>query len=115
MRVVVSAEVRYDRTPDGRVWTNTGLAESFWHRYLSAFDRVRVVARVREVTRVPGTAMPVDGEAVEVWPVPYYVGPWEYGRRWWQVRRAVREAATATGPNSTDRQVEQAASCSGGE
>ena len=96
MRVVVTSEERYVRTPDGAVWTMTGPAYRFWQRYLSAFDRVRIVARVRDVTAAPVDASRVDGPAVEVWPVPHYVGPAQYARRRAAIARALTTAVDDT-------------------
>lgn len=93
MRAVVTAEVRYLKTPDGRVWTPTSADRSCWQRYLAAFDQVRVVARVRDTPAPPPGALRVDGDGVEVWPVPHYVGPIGYLRRFWSIRRAVRASA----------------------
>ncbi|MFI6128730.1 glycosyltransferase [Micromonospora sp. NPDC051141] len=95
MRVVVTTESRLVRTPDGRVWTSTTADYRFWRRYLSAFDQVRVVARVRDQREPPADPRRVDGEGVEVHAVPYYLGPWQYLRRRRAVRRAVGAAATA--------------------
>jgi glycosyltransferase involved in cell wall biosynthesis len=94
----VTTEARYLRTPDGRVWTVAGPAHAFWRRYLDVFDRVRVVARVRDVPATPTGGERVDGPEVHVWPVPHYIGPLDYLRRWPAVRRSVRrswEAADA--------------------
>jgi phosphatidylinositol alpha-1,6-mannosyltransferase len=93
MRLVITSEIRFRRTPDGRVWTVTSGAYPFWARYLTWFDRLRVVARVLDVDAVPADALRVDGEGVELWQVPYYVGPLAYLRRLPAVRRAVRRAA----------------------
>ena len=94
MDLTIVLEQRFDRTPDGRVWTATGYAHAFWDRYLEVFARVRVVARVREVPGVQPGWMRVDGQRVEVVPVHYYVGPAGYlrGRRrvGAQVRAAVQ-------------------------
>ncbi|MFY1669997.1 glycosyltransferase family 4 protein [Plantactinospora sp. WMMB334] len=95
MRVVVTTESRCLRTPDARVWIHAGPSYPNWSRYLAAFRSVRVVARVRDVPEVPGGASRVDGEGVEVWPVPHYQGPAEYLRRQGAVRRAVTAAADA--------------------
>jgi glycosyltransferase involved in cell wall biosynthesis len=93
MRVVVTTEARLIRTPDGAMWTYAGPSYRFWTRYLSVFDGVRVVARVKPAAEAGGGAMRVDGPDVAVWPVPYYVGPAQYARRWSAVRRAVRAVA----------------------
>ncbi|MFI7432035.1 glycosyltransferase family 4 protein [Micromonospora haikouensis] len=88
MRVVVTSEARFQRTPDGAVWTPDGPDHGFWTRYLSAFDEVRVAARTEQTDRVGELARRVDGPGVQVWPVPYYVGP----RQYLAARRAVAEA-----------------------
>lgn len=93
MRVVVTAENRFSRTPDGAVWTVGSAGHRFWSRYLSAFEQVRVVARVRDVSAPEDGAVRVDGSQVQVWPVPHYVGPREYLRSRRVVGRAVRGAA----------------------
>ena len=92
MRLVVSCEQRYVRTPDGRVWSTTGGAYDFWQRYLPVFAEVRVVARVAERPGRPPDACRVDGEHVTVHAVPHYVGPLQYLRRLRAVRAAVRAA-----------------------
>ena len=51
MNVVVALEQRFDRTPDGAVWTPMVFARSFWTRYLDVFDAVRIVARSPRVMR----------------------------------------------------------------
>ena len=110
MNVVVTLEHRFDSTSDGRVWTQTTFAHSFWKRYLDVFDHVRVVARVRQVPSVPDDWKRADGEGVSFVAVPYYVGPWQYLQRSQQVKRAVQNAV---GTNDTVilRVGSQIASC----
>ncbi|MER7266992.1 glycosyltransferase family 4 protein [Micromonospora carbonacea] len=93
MRVVVTTEYRYAVTPDGRVWTSHTHGYDIWRRYLSAFDEVRVVARVAPQPRVPETALRVDGPGVTVHPVPHYVGPQQYLRQRVPIGRAMATAA----------------------
>lgn len=94
MDVVVPLEHRFDRTPDGAVWTQVAFAHSFWTRYLAVFDGVRMVARVRDVPVPPADGRRVDGPGVSVAAVPYFVGPWQYLRRAGQVRRAAQNAVS---------------------
>ncbi|MEU8022943.1 glycosyltransferase [Micromonospora haikouensis] len=61
-------------------------------RYLVAFDRVRVIARVRDVEETPTGVARVDGPGVEVWPLPYYVGPAQFLTRILPIRRSVLRA-----------------------
>lgn len=90
MRVVVSVEERFDRAPDGAVWTLGPFSYDFWTRYLQTFDQVCVIARVREVADRKPTALRADGPGVLFVDLPCYAGPWEYLRNVRDVRRAVR-------------------------
>lgn len=92
MDLVVALEHRFDRTPDGRVWTQTECAYPSWAYYLEVFDRVRPLARVRDVRAVPADWRHADGAGVSFAPVPYFIGPLQYLQRAHRVRRAARGA-----------------------
>ena len=92
MNLVLTFEVRFDRTPDGAVWTKSPYRYSFWVQYLEVFDRLRIVARVRDVTTVPEEWHRADGENVEFKAIPHYLGPWQYLRRARAIRRIARSA-----------------------
>ena len=96
MAVCISLEHRFDRTPDGAVWTQTQFAHHFWVRYLEVFEQVRVVARVREVLTVPSDWKRADGEGVSFAAVPHYLGSWQY---LWRVRQVQRAAVNAVSAN----------------
>ncbi len=91
MTVVVTIEQRFDRTPDGHIWAPM-FGCSFWQRYLAAFDAVRVVARVRDVSKAPSHFSRADGDRVSFAGVGHYIGPWQYAVRSRQVRSAARRA-----------------------
>jgi glycosyltransferase involved in cell wall biosynthesis len=95
MNLIVTIDHRFDRTPDGAVWTTASFTYSFWKRYLEVFDRVRIVARVQDVASVSPDRTRSDGERVSFTAVPYYVGPWQYLQRARRVRRAARNAIDA--------------------
>jgi len=88
MDLVVALDFRFHTTPDGRVWTSTAFAHSFWTRYLEVFDRVRIVARAAAVEGPQPGDHRVDGEGVSMSPVPFYLGPAQYLRKALAVRRA---------------------------
>lgn len=92
MTVVIPMEDRFCRAPDQSLWTRGAHAYSFWQRYLTVFDRVRVVARVLDVAQPDARASRADGPGVEYAAVPYYVGPAQFLKRARAVRRAVRRA-----------------------
>lgn len=78
MNVIVVCEHRFDRTPDGHVWTQTMYSSATWERYLEVFDEVTVVARVRHVDTVPADWTRADGPRIRFDDVPYYLGPVQY-------------------------------------
>lgn len=97
MNVLVALEHRFNRLPDGSVWTNTFFARSFFERYLAVFTSVSVVARTAEVDSVPSTAKRVDGDGIALLPISCYIGPWEYLRKARQVRSDIAAAAKHEG------------------
>ena len=78
MHVLVTSEHHFDRTPDGRVWTDGPFAVRFWTRYLAVFDSVSVLARVRAVDQAPPGGQFADGVKIAFIDVPDYTGPEEY-------------------------------------
>jgi glycosyltransferase involved in cell wall biosynthesis len=78
MRVTIVLEQRFQRTPDGGVWTASNFDGGFWNRYLDVFDRINVVARVEQVDVVPDNWRVVNTDRVTVTELPYYLGPLQY-------------------------------------
>src|SRR5689334_11496828 len=96
MNVTVTSEQRFGQAPDGTVWTPGQCCYGFMRRYLEVFDQVTVVARVKEVGHVASGWKRADGRSVRFCPVPYFVGPWEYVRRLFQIKRLLRDVAVST-------------------
>ena len=94
MNLLLTLDHRFDRTPNGAVWTHTTFAHSFYQRYLQVFEQVRVLARIRNVPSVPPHWKRADGEGVSFVAVPYYVGPVQYVLRARQIKQAIRNAFT---------------------
>jgi glycosyltransferase involved in cell wall biosynthesis len=92
MDVTVAIDHRFRHTPDGAFWTMTSFPYSFWQRYLSAFDRVRVLARIENVAAPQPNWNRADGPGVVFTPVPYYHGPLQYLQRMKSVKQAVGQA-----------------------
>lgn len=92
MRVCVAMDYRFDRTPDGTIWTQMAFQyDFFWTHYLTAFDTVRVVARLHEVAEPPAGAQKASGPGVTFAPVPFYLGPVQYALRYPKIDRVIRE------------------------
>lgn len=96
MRVLVTSEERFSRTPDGKVWSSDSGSYSFWTRYLAVFNRVRVLGRVDPVREAPPLTQRADGESVSFEALPYYVGPIGYARNYLRLKAAMRNALTKT-------------------
>ena len=91
LAVQVVLEMRFDSTPDGRIWSPTTNTYDFWQRYLAVFDDVTVVARVRPVAVVQAEAKRADGPGVSFVPVPHYIGPAEFLRESLNIIRTFRQ------------------------
>lgn len=94
MRVIVTIDHRFHRTPDQQIWTQTTYAYPFWQRYLQVFDQVSVVARVRDVPTVAPDWKLANGPQVSFTPIPYFVGPQEYLLQARRVQQVARQAVS---------------------
>lgn len=74
MQLTIVLESRFVRAADGTVWTQHTGEYSFWERYLVVFDRVLVVARVRDVRDAPKGYMLASGVGVEFAALENYTG-----------------------------------------
>jgi glycosyltransferase involved in cell wall biosynthesis len=97
MEVTVAVDARYTITPDGAVWSQLGMARTFWERYLEVFDTVRIVARAVRVNQAPEGWQPVNAKNILFQGVPDYCGPWQCLKRYPAIRAAIRSAVPAHG------------------
>ena len=88
MKVFLTLEHRFQRTPDGAVWS-TMFPQTLWQRYLGIFDEIELVARVRDVESVDATFKRVDGNGVRFRGLPYYQGPQQFLLKCLPFRRAL--------------------------
>jgi glycosyltransferase involved in cell wall biosynthesis len=71
MRVIIATEHRFARDLEGRVYSLTGGREYyFWTRYLSAFDKVVVLARVQPETFGLSSDSAASGPHVDFYDLP---------------------------------------------
>ena len=92
MRVCVTLEHRFFGTPDGLTWTVTQFPYPFFLNYLEVFDSVRVIARVFPVARAESNFQRADGPGVEFYPMPAYIGPFQFARHYREVKLAARDS-----------------------
>jgi len=90
MRLSITSDGRYLRTPDGAVWSDGALHYGVWSRYLDVFDRVNVIARVAPIDAAHEKLRRADGPGVDFSAVPTYVGVWQYLKQASAVKRAAR-------------------------
>src|SRR4029078_7240904 len=90
-------EHRFDRTPDGGIWTRSQFPLALWGRSLEVSGAVRAVARVRDLPAPEPGSVRADGDGVEFAAIAHYIGPADYARR---ARAVKREARAAVDPRS---------------
>lgn len=88
MKLLVASEGHYVRH-GGTVYSGHLTYDRFWKRYLSVFDSVLPLCRVRRVGEVPEGWRPAGGENVDFIELPDYRGPWQYLRARGRVGAAV--------------------------
>ena len=89
MEISVVVEHRFQKTPDGKVWTTTQFAYEYWTRYLTVYRSVNVVARVQDVASIGSENTRADGDRVKFTRLPYYQGPREAIFKLWRLRAAL--------------------------
>jgi glycosyltransferase involved in cell wall biosynthesis len=97
VQVTVVLELRFQRTPDGQVHAQAGFGPSFWQRYLTTFDGVNVVARVEDVSDIPGDGERSDCPGVSFDALPYYLGPLGFALRYRKLARRLARATSRDG------------------
>ena len=92
MRVIVTSEERFDRTPDGKIWAQGSVGYRLWSQYLDVFDHVEVVARLRDITGTPCNQYRADGENVSFTPLKYFIGPEQFLWNLREIKGVIRSA-----------------------
>lgn len=78
MNLITTLEARFERTPDGAVWTSGAYSAAQMSHFLEVFHTVRVIARVRDVASVPSDWVRADSREISFAALPYYVGVRQY-------------------------------------
>jgi glycosyltransferase involved in cell wall biosynthesis len=92
MNLAVTIDHHYFRTPDGSVWTTGVHGYPFWNRYLSVFEAVKVVARVRNVSQAEPGWRAASGPGVRFFGLAEHRGPGQYLVNSLAIRGVMREA-----------------------
>lgn len=93
MIALVAVDGQLLKTQDGRVWTKTLYGYEFWKRYLSVFDEIHVVSRMKDATESEVLGfLESSGERVSFKPLPMAIGMKEYLKQWRKFSRAAKKA-----------------------
>lgn len=90
MKLLVATDAHIYETPDGKHWTPAIYGYSFWLRYLNVFDSVRIVARTKKIEKLEGKALLVDGDGIEIYPLPFYQGPKQLAKVFFKIHKALK-------------------------
>ena len=72
MRVLLTSDARFERTPDGAIWGAPAYGRDLWTRYLHVFSPVMVAARVVDVSRPSAGCVVASLPDVQFWRLPAY-------------------------------------------
>ena len=90
MKLLVANDAHILKTPDGKHWVKALYGYDFWKRYLNVFDKVRIVARMREVESIDGKKLQVDGPGIEIHGLPFYQGPIQLAKKYLSIQRMLK-------------------------
>jgi glycosyltransferase involved in cell wall biosynthesis len=93
MKLLISLEARFCKTPDQKIWSENIPSYLFWQRYLEVFDSIEIIARVQNVSSVFPGYKRADGEKVKFIPLPCYIGPYQYLENAIKAKRIAKSAA----------------------
>lgn len=92
MKVLITVDHQFKRTPDGRVWVKTIYGYDFWRRYLQVFDSVKIVGRLEDVQSVEDNMLLSSGERVEFHKLPQYSGIAGYIKSYYMLKKSAHGA-----------------------
>ena len=71
----VALEERFYSLPNGTIYSPSGFSDSFWQRYLIAFEEVRIIARLSKCDRPKAEWAKITDKRVSISPVLSFLGP----------------------------------------
>jgi glycosyltransferase involved in cell wall biosynthesis len=95
MRVLLTSEARFERTPDGAIWGGAAYGRALWRRYLDVFSAVVVAARVTDVREPMSGSEPSSSSGVGFCALPAYSGLGGFVHSVRPVHAAVAQAVRA--------------------
>jgi glycosyltransferase involved in cell wall biosynthesis len=92
MRVLLTSEARFERTPDGAIWASASCGRAAWTRYLDVFSSVLIAARVFDVPEPSAGCVQASGPGIAFCALPPYSGLGGLVRSGRSVRAAINDA-----------------------
>lgn len=93
MKVLVTTHAQMFQTPDGKVWTSSVYGYDFFKRYLDVFENVRLVTRMKKIPYEDlGNQVLVSGPRLEFFSLPFYHGPWQYAKKYFEIQQTLAQA-----------------------
>lgn len=87
MNILVVADGHYLKDKEGKIYAESVYNYAFYKRYLSVFDKVYAIVRLKEVDEAPKTAKLCSGPNVEFLPLPAYRGPIQYAQKYFEIKK----------------------------
>jgi glycosyltransferase involved in cell wall biosynthesis len=94
LKVLLALENHFYSDPGGQVFGDGPANYAIWSRYLEIFDEVALLARVSSIQESYSADARADGPAVSFYPLPDYIGPWQYLKRLPELKAIARRAIT---------------------
>lgn len=91
IKLLLVVDAHLVKTPDGKVWSSTIYDYNFFARYLSVFDEVRIVTRIKDSDDNNGYPKLCSGDRLEFFQLPDYRGPKEYIKKYRTISRNARK------------------------
>lgn len=92
MKVLVVVDGHLGRTPDGKVWSERIYDYSFFARYLSAFEEVRIAMRIQKIETNKNYPNLCSGPHVEFYPIEEFRGPKEYVKKYYAIKKSMKQS-----------------------
>lgn len=78
---------------DGKYYTEGSFTDKMWERYLSVFEEIVIVARVKSSNRISlENKLRSDGPHISFLELPYYIGPGQYLKQRGRIVRIMNES-----------------------
>src|SRR5689334_14053829 len=95
MRVLLTTEARFERTPDGTIWGAAPNSSGAWCRYLEVFSAVLVLARIADAQEPSPGLVQASSPGIDFCPLPTYSGASGLVRNGREVNAAIKHASRA--------------------